>query len=44
MRGVCPKTGKVIDMPDECARCKYLVVTIPAGWVCTFKKKKEVKS
>jgi len=36
MREKCPKTGKVIDKPDECEKCEFLMVTIPAGWMCTF--------
>jgi len=40
VREKCPKTGRVINKPDECAGCKYLVVTVPAGWMCTYGRKK----
>jgi len=36
MREKCPKTGRVINKPDECVRCEFLMVTIPAGWMCLF--------
>lgn len=37
MKEKCPKTGNLIDKPDECAECEFLVVTIPAGWVCRYR-------
>ena len=43
MREKCPKTGKVIDKPDECAECEFLLVTIPAGWVCTYHSEQRSK-
>jgi len=39
LRERCPKTGKVMHKPDECAECEYLLVTIPAGWACTYSSK-----
>jgi len=44
MREECPKTGKVIDKPSECEGCEFFVVTIPAGWICTYSNKAEKRT
>jgi len=43
LREKCPKTGKVIDKPSECAGCEFLMVTIPAGWACTYHSEQRSK-
>ena len=32
----CPKTGKLIDKPNECVGCECLLITISGEWACTF--------